>query len=406
MGYEDVFEDMVGEFKANKNKETLIEIMTEYCEKGSTTPKEIYELKKKIELTFAKSVDCTYCYLKTPTNYGCDLREIFYDRDDKLIKGGKELLELFNSKKLPYMWHIMTDIDDTLYPNTEHSTYIAGSDTSWNQKEPYPGIELFFKLLYKTPEVSKYSTILSATPGCLKTSKLKDKHGLLHKIIGDFGFIQGIESKGKIALHLLDIISNCVGKYCFVKAINKTTNKDNISSLFTLFGNTKFERFKQYISLFPEYKILFIGDNGQGDVLAGAQMIEHSPSCHVFIHKVSEDGKNFKKSEEEDIQNSQLHFFKNYYELAKQLKDLGIMDSANVNSIKDEINETVSKTKYKDLYVLDDGLLLSASSGKLKTSRTPKTTKKSTTIRKPNKGKTKSLRFKSNFRITSKYPRK
>ena len=358
-------------------------------------------------MTFAKEVDCTYCYLKTPTNYGCDLREIFYDRDNKLIKGGKELLKLFNSKKLPDMWHIMTDIDDTLYPNTEHSTYIAGSDTSWNQKEPYPGIQLFFKLLYKKPEFSKYSTILSATPGCLKTSKLKDKHGLLHKIIGDFGFIQGIESKGKIAFHLLDIISNCVGKYCFVDTINKTTNKGNISSLFTLFGNTKFERFKQYTSLFPEYKILFIGDNGQGDVLAGAQMIEHSPSCHVFIHKVSEDGKNFKKSEEEDTPNSQLHFFKNYYELANQLKDLGIMGSVDVNDIKYEINKTVSETKYKDLYVLDDGLLSSASSKKLKTSRTSNTTKKSKsiTIRNPKNGKTKRRRrFKSNFRTTSKYP--
>lgn len=292
-----IFKHMVDEFKANKNKQTLIQIMTVYCSEETTTPQQIYNLKQKLELDFSKSVNCKYCYLAiTPVDYGCDLREIFYDRNNTLIEGGENLLKIFETKKLPDIWHIMTDIDDTLYPNNEHGTYIAGSDTSWAQKKPYPGIKLFYHLFYKKlPTNSKYTTILSATPGCIKNSKLLDKNGLLHSILQKYGFIQGPESKRQILNpnSIYNITRNCIGHYCGVN--NTNTDVDNISSLFKLFGNTKFDRFKQYLSIFPEYKIIFIGDNGQGDVLAGIEMVKFNDKCHVFIHNVSEDGVTLKE---------------------------------------------------------------------------------------------------------------
>ena len=50
---------------------------------------------------------------------------------------------------------------------------IAGSDISWHSKTPYPGIIKLYNLFYnKLPQVSCYSTVLSATPGCLKNSKI------------------------------------------------------------------------------------------------------------------------------------------------------------------------------------------------------------------------------------------
>ena len=355
-----VFDEMVKQFKKNnkqnedemiENKRQMIQIMTDYC--SSTSPENVYELKKMLELKFSKEVDCTYCYTNTPINYGCDLREIFYDRENNLIDGGEELLDLFKRKKLPDMWHIMTDIDDTLYPNTEHGTFIAGSDKSWKQKIAYPGIKKLYQFFHANPSCSTYSTVLSATPGCLKTSKLKDSHQLLHNILGgDYGFIQGIESKGEIITHIPEIFANCVGHLC---EKNKKTNINNISGLFTLFGETKFERFEQYLTLFPEYKILFIGDNGQGDVLAGTRMIEYSPSCHVFIHKVSEDGKTFRESEEESTE--RLHFFTNYGELAEKFAEMSIFTVENVEEIKKSIIKAVKSTEFKELYtsVLNTG---------------------------------------------------
>jgi hypothetical protein len=344
----DIFNQMVDEFKANKNKPKIIEMMTAYCSKETTRPQQIYDLKKLLEIKFSKSVDCQYCYKLTPTpvDYGCDLREIFYDRNNKLTDGGQALLDIFNTKKLPDMWHIMTDIDDTLYPNNMHGSYIAGSDISWNQKKPYPGIEYFYTLFYKyLPVNSRYSTILSATPGCLKTSKITDKTGVYHNILQSYGFIQGPESKGQMLnpISIYNVARNCIGHYCGVN--NTSTDVNDISSLFKLFGDTKFERFKQYLSIFPEYKILFFGDNGQGDVLAGTKMVAFNDRCHVFIHKVSEDGVNFKTVPEESLNIPRLNFFKNYYDVALKFQELGIFKPGEADKIK---NAIVGKLKLRD----------------------------------------------------------
>jgi len=380
-----VYDTMVKSFKEKKDKKELIRFMTEYCRLETTTPQDIYDLKKKLELDFSKDVNCEYCYtFGTPVNYGCDLREIFYDRNNKITDGGEELLEIFNQKKLPDIWHIMTDIDDTLYPNTEHGTYIAGSDISWHQKTPYPGIRTFYNKFYaKLPDYSQYSTILSATPGCLKNSKLKDKNGLLHGILHIYGFIQGVESKLQVATYSGNIITNCVSAYC---GTSNTTDVDSISDLFKLFGNTKFERFKQYLNIFPEYKILFFGDNGQGDVLAGKQMVEYTKEytdrCHVFIHKVSENGRTFKTVSEESQQIDRLNFFTNYYEASKQLQELGIFNADDVDAVKNEINTQIKvreNSRFANLYnTLSGGKTKKTKNYKYNSNKTKKHKKRST----------------------------
>jgi hypothetical protein len=151
---EGFYNTLVSNFKTNKNKVEIVRLMIEYCR--DATPEDIYNLKVKMETEFALDVDCKYCYFgSTPSDYGCDLREILFERDElqieggKLTEGGETLLNIFREKKLPDMWHIMTDVDDTLYPNTEHGTYIAGSDISWDQKHPYPGIISFYNKFYE-----------------------------------------------------------------------------------------------------------------------------------------------------------------------------------------------------------------------------------------------------------------
>ena len=369
---DDVFEFMVNSFTENKNKNEMINIMKDFCKKKKNEKPQIYELKKKLEIDFSEKVNCQYCYLsETPIDYGCDLREIFYDRENNSSENGKKLLKLFGlfSRRMDKKWHIMTDIDDTLYANTEHGTYIAGSDKSWEQKKPYPGIEQFYKLFHSnSTKCSDYTTILSATPGCLKRSKLKDSKKLLHKILGEhgYGFIQGVESKGQILSHTGDIINNCVGHLC---GRSKPTYSENISELFQLFGNTKFERFQQYSTIFPENKLIFIGDNGQGDVLAGIKMIDKNPTCHVFIRRVCEDGQNFKIVPEEDYEIERLHFFNNYYDLAKEFQTLGIFNEDNVEDIKNSIIDKVSKSKFRDLY---SSVFNESKGGKRKTRKTRK----------------------------------
>jgi len=364
----DIYDKMVTLFNKNNDKKELVKIMTDYCERIETTPDDIYNLKKNVEINFSQDVNCRYCYLtKTPIDYGCDLREIFYDRNGTLIDGGERLLQLFQEKKLPEdVWHIMTDIDDTLYAHLAGG--IAGSDISWHQKKPYPGIKLFYNLFYKKlDETYRYTTILSATPGCGKNKKLKDT--VLHDILHNYGFIQGsIEGKRDVLPCLSGVCSN-VGNYVGTKLQNKVINTINsyadtvtdyqltvsetdtntISDIFKSLGETKFKRFEQYIKIFPEYKILFIGDNGQGDVFAGKKMLEkYHDKCYVFIHKVSVNGHTFTRSTEEYEDIPHLYFFTNYYELALNIKDaINMLNENDVRNIKTTISRYLSLRENK-----------------------------------------------------------
>ena len=55
--------------------------------------------------------------------------------------------------------------------------------------------------------------------------------------------------------------------------------------------------FENYAHLYPEYKFIFCGDDGQGDLLAGEMMTEkHSEKLiAVFIHRVATRGRSLCK---------------------------------------------------------------------------------------------------------------
>ncbi|GAG27618.1 unnamed protein product, partial [marine sediment metagenome] len=73
------------------------------------------------------------------------------------IKNDPILNEQFKSNLTTYsdqflknndkIFHILTDIDDTLYPHFNH-TGLAGTDISWKTKEAYPGIKKLYHVLY------------------------------------------------------------------------------------------------------------------------------------------------------------------------------------------------------------------------------------------------------------------
>ena len=202
-----VYIKMVELYKKNKNRLAIIDILTRFCVNQDNKNEDVYLLKKKLETKFSLDVDCQYVYLVTPDNYGCDLRELFFKRDgsiidddgDDALKKRQALLKLFIERQYTIndtkISHILTDIDDTLYPNHEHG--LAGSDLSWIIKHHFPGITKFYELFYSNlNKISQYSTVLSATPGPLKSKKLLDKHHLIKPVLGEeFGFIQGVDSK-------------------------------------------------------------------------------------------------------------------------------------------------------------------------------------------------------------------
>jgi hypothetical protein len=309
------------------------------------TVKEKPELKKNflnlrilLDNQFMKDINCKYNYLITPKKYGCDLLELTYNILSNDIN--KEL-ELRNSilsgiascalekSSIP---HILTDIDDTLYANPGiFGINIAGSDYSWKKKELYPGLEEFYKYFTKFTQdkhigVIIYKTILSATPTSLKNHKLHDNN--LKKALGDnFSFLSGKDSK-------IDAIKDIHEKGEYLVE----PNAESVAA-------TKFDKFQKYRSLFPEYKLLFIGDNGQGDLIAGEKMLNVDKDCMVFIHNIIKKDGNFKFDDEKikeyttkDINKDRLFFFKNYFELSQIFKQKNLLDETHVNLIKDSIS--------------------------------------------------------------------
>uniref|UniRef100_A0A6C0D696 Phosphatidate phosphatase APP1 catalytic domain-containing protein n=1 Tax=viral metagenome TaxID=1070528 RepID=A0A6C0D696_9ZZZZ len=362
MTVDNIYEEIKSIFISNKDlteiKKTIIKLLLKYCKNAPNT--DVFELKTRLETNLAKDVNCSYCNVgNTPKNIGCDLREIIFDIDGNATVLGKALLQIFKRKKLENnIWHILTDIDDTLFPHPGNILMngIAGKDRSWTKKTPYPGIHSFYNLFYETipNNHAKYSTVLSATPGCLKFNRLNN--ATLHEILGEkYGFIQGTDSK-RVVL----------------------TRNPLSQETYEQYGKLKFERFTQYFRIFPEYNFVFIGDNGQGDVFAGMSMLDYinknSPTqkCYVLIHKISEDGQTYKSSPET---HENLFYFENYYEAAQKLHELSIIE--NPEGIKDKITQVVENSLYESFYqkILELPQLKSSASS-MKSNRSANTAKK------------------------------
>ena len=291
----------------------------------------IFELKKLLDVKFAKDINCEYVfYLDTPNSYGCDLRELIYNRDGTLTTNGQKLLDLFANIATRYLsddskrkfQHTLTDIDDTVYANPIHGIAIAGVDKSWVPHIPYPGVKELHSQLNSSPNSSGYTTIVSAAPGAIKVRKLNSN--VLKDLFGEnnFGFIQGEEGKGKIFSSLGNIMTT-VGK----------RGDDPDGAYYKGIGDIKLRRIIEYSNIFPERNFIWIGDNGQADERVGIELLKiNSERYTVCIHKVR------------DVRepNSRIIYFDSYPGLADLLKSKGIMNDTQVNAVRNSAQEVCS----------------------------------------------------------------
>jgi hypothetical protein len=329
------YKSLVSKYGMNLNKLAMTEDLIEYCKIHNN--EDVYILKKLLDINFSKDIECHYgMNIVTSQDYGCDLREIIYNRNGSLNnEKTQELLDLFKEKQYPSkINHILTDVDDTLFAHT--SMGIAGSDSSWKEKVPYPGIISFYQQFYnKLDKMFQYSTILSATPGIMKSGRMSNT--LVDSILQSYSFIQGnIETKRRLATQGIASAAQGLTQH-FGRKMGVSIPDLGVHSSF---GQVKFDRYKQYKTIFPEYRIIFIGDNGQGDVLAGKMMLdEPNTDTMVCIHKVVE-GKIGRKESVEDKPG--LYYFTDYYELATIFQTLGIFNADDVQQIGEETAQIVN----------------------------------------------------------------
>eukprot|EP00466_Bigelowiella_natans_P006590 jgi/Bigna1/74371/fgenesh1_pg.28_\ len=161
-----------------------------------------------------------------------------------------------NVEMRPTLRKILSDVDDTLF--SSGGRFPAGIDATYKHHELYPGVLAFYKELDLA--------FLSARPHVYKDWSQAKSYKLFSQL------------KKSHNLHT-----------------TPTLLAGELFSSFQMFrgdfnpmAHKKAQNFFEYSSLYPEYKFVFIGDNGQGDVIAAEMILEkYSERLEgVFIHKV------------------------------------------------------------------------------------------------------------------------
>ena len=324
-----VYSSLVNTYRGRVSEATKGEILTSLnatfdAYLRSNRHSDINALKKMLDVNFSKDVGCNYKYIltSTPNSYGCDLRELIFNRDGTTTSEGNALLQTFQAiarayteAEIPKLYHVLTDIDDTLYANRWYRTYIAGSDTSWPEHIAYPGVKEMHRQLHSLRKSTHYSTVLSATPGAAKSKKMNSQE--LKDMLGgtDFSFIQGIEGKREILRNAPSTL---------LTGIYRGNNPDG--AFYRTIAETKYARFQQYARIFPERQYIWIGDNGQGDEVAGRRMLDQPDvTVTVCIHVV--------RPAAESARDPRIIYFNSYGELATKLFDREILGRRHVAAV-------------------------------------------------------------------------
>ena len=177
---------------------------------------------------------------------------------------------------------ILSDVDDTL--TSSGGSYPAGIDKRYGKKVVYPGVIGLYRELdlgirgpeeFPSDEVGNL-VFLSARPHLYKD--FSEKH--------NFSKFEKLRERQGSRLHTIP--SLLAGDLSSGREFMMTND-------FEPLAKKKFQNFKQFVSIYPEYKHVFICDNGQGDVRAGELMYDQYPKhldC-LFIHLVQNIEKSY-----------------------------------------------------------------------------------------------------------------
>ena len=203
---------------------------------------------------------------------------------------------------------ILSDVDDTLF--SSGGRFPAGIDVSYPKGALYPGVLTFYKELdLGVSDTGEWSSgrlgnlvFLSARPHVYK-----DK----------------AESRSYLQFEQLRVQKG-IGLHCVPTLLAGSLDSGwrmLFRGDFAALAATKCANFIQFAQLYPEFTFVFIGDNGQGDVMAAANMKELLGDRleGVFIHLVQPiqqtPGYLIQSDEQRKLWSS-FHFFRTYISAA------------------------------------------------------------------------------------------
>lgn len=173
---------------------------------------------------------------------------------------------------------VLSDVDDTL--TCSGGMYPAGVDKRFPKKTVYPGVLAFYRELdlgTMGPEEWQEDHVgnlvfLSARPHLYKDVSEKQNFAKFERLRK-----QGAD--GRKGMHTVP--SLLAGDLASGTSYMVTND-------FEPLAQKKFDNFRQYVSIYPEYQHVFVCDNGQGDVRAGELMFDRFPYEFeaLYVHVV------------------------------------------------------------------------------------------------------------------------
>jgi hypothetical protein len=246
--------------------------------------------------------------------------------------------------------HVLTDIDDTIYPSR-----IGGCDITFRDHTVYPGVLSFYKHVVTTGFV----TLLTARPNSLYSDtkeKISKAIGrpvdVLYGLLKDLNTGIGVDMIKRLFQPLISTNRSHPTK------IEHINGKEPIKWYFTYndMAKTKFISILKYTTIYPEFNFIFIGDSGQGDLICANEIYEHKKNNPKFAVKASFIHNNIIKKvnsepvrmiEDEkfttELQKKNIYLFHNYIDLAGQLYSMDLITKDVLEKI---IRETI--TDFKD----------------------------------------------------------
>ena len=205
----------------------------------------------------------------------------------KVQEAHSKISSKIGKRRNQFAWRkVLSDIDDTL--TCSFGPSLAGLDRSYPEKIAYPGVLAFYREL-DTGIVGEDEwgdrwrsnlVFLSARPHIYKD---------ISEALSFAKFKALKETKG---MHTTpSLLAGSMG----------SGSQFLFQGLMEPLGLKKYDNFREYVSLYPEFECIFVGDNGQADVRV-SEMIYDEPLYRdklrrVYIHEVQPLPKTYAKYE-------------------------------------------------------------------------------------------------------------
>ncbi|MGO4958312.1 phosphatase domain-containing protein [Luteococcus sp. Sow4_B9] len=205
---------------------------------------------------------------------------------------------------------ILSDIDDTVFCKLHDDRFPDGT--------VYPGVLAFQEALDRGPSDDPRSlgdlTFVTARP--------MDFFGLLEN--------HSRESLKKAGVADLSVMSGSLAHLLGHDAM----------------ASKKIENVQHYVQLYPEYRIVFVGDSGQGDVHVGERLWELFPHqvAGVFIHDVTGIDAQRRAAHAEH----RICVFDTYVGAAARALQLGLLSTAGLRQVIEESLEEFDTITWSD----------------------------------------------------------